>query len=171
MNPDPTPSHSSDDTGPGGYGITWGVRGSFIAYIQGLGDGSIRFSDGANFDSNGAIHFPFAALSAGERNNERWIRCSGGVLFQGHFGMLSVPLLNLAIRVTEDGATLCAEQESGSYFPIGEVDLANPEVSDAGVLWRDAAVTLNEPGSRFFGSNYSEGTVMDPLCIRVPPFQ
>ena len=157
------------DTRTETYGITWGVRASFLAYIRGASDGSIELSGDAAFTPEGAIHFPFARLEGNESDDERWIRCGGGALFQAHFGMLRIPLQNLTVRVVPGGATLLSEQSDGSLFPIANVELSDPEITADGVVWAAAPVALNEPGSRYFGSNYPEGTPMDPLLIRLPP--
>lgn len=151
------------------YGFTWGVRASFLAYIRGLGDGSIELDGGVAYTDDGALFFPFAGLDASEDDSERWIRTQGSALFQGHHGMLTVPLRDLLVRMTRESATLCSVQSDGSVYPIADVALGEPEIGAEGIVWRDAPVMLTEPGSRYFGGNYPEGTPMEPLTIRLPP--
>lgn len=149
------------------HGITWGVRASFVGYIRSLRDGVIECTGGASMTPGATFHFPFAGTNADE--GEQWVLSSGEVYFEGHFGMMAVPLRNLALKVVPDApATLCAEQEDGTFYPIADVTLGDPVTTETALVWEDAPVALTATGSEYFGSQYPAGTEMAPLRLSVP---
>lgn len=159
---------TTEETTAVSYGITWGVRESFVGYIRSLADGSIDVSDGA-LVHDGNMHFPLAGLDAGADPDELWISTAGAVRFEGHYGMLTVPLLNLRLRLQPESAVLFSEQADGTVIDIAEVDLGEPSSSEAGVVWEAAPVALTAAGSSFFGDNYPVGSPMDPVRLHLPP--
>lgn len=146
------------------FGLTWGVKASFMGYISGLQDGSIVLSEGATLTPAGTVHFPFAQTH--ETDGAQWIRTTGAVAFSGHYGMLAVTLRNLALRVTPEGATLLTEQDNG-FYPIADVALPEPDESAEAFVWDAAAVALNDKGEAYF-SQYPAGTAMDALRVALP---
>lgn len=149
-------------------GLTWGVRRSFVAYIRSLADGVIEVGGGAQETSEGAFHFPLADEFDVDGAAERWIRGRGAVRFEGHGGMLTVPLVGLAVRVLPTAATLFCEQSDGAVYPLADIHLGEPVTDGGSLVWPEAPVVLNAEGARYFGAQYPAGTAMDPIRIHLP---
>ena len=159
---------TQDSMGATRPGVTWGVRRSFVGYIRALGDGGGAVGQGATETPDGAFHFPLTAEFGVEGEAERWIRSRGVVRFQGHGGMLTVPLAGLSIRVVPTAATLFCEQPDGSVYPLADIQLGEPAVDEHSLIWPDAPVVLTAEGARYFGGQYPAGTPMDPIRIQLP---
>lgn len=136
--------------------LAWGVRASFLAYIEALRDGSVSVADGAQRDADG-FRLPGRRLDAGEYAFE------GSLHFFGYAGALDVTLRDLRVHVDGDSGALTAAV-AGLRIPLAAI--AGPR-SDAGGTTVFSEVTFTDDGAALLGGVYSAGTPSDPVTIRV----
>jgi hypothetical protein len=136
--------------------LEWGIRQSFVAYVERLPDGVIQASGGAVREAD-VFRFPGRRRSSGA-----WA-FDGALHFSGYSGVLDVTFE--AIRV--EGSELSAEV-SGARIPLAS--LAGPTGSGeadgeaSGV--RFDTVVLTADGAAALGGVYSVNTPADPVPIR-----
>lgn len=87
--------------------LSWGIKGSFLRYLESLPDCRIAMNDGVHRDSTtGDFMFPLSECvdlaSGGYR-----LKFSGDLRIQAHGGMLLVIFMNPWLTVTDAGAELC----------------------------------------------------------------
>lgn len=157
--------------------LSWGVRGSFVDYIQGpIAKGGATASAGASV-SGKTFTFrqssPWAAPATGTSTGYR-----GTVQFSGHDGLLNLTVSDPRVRVDGPRAgTLVLDVTSsnldGTTFAAKGVELAtlvlpNPTTAkDGAVTYTDAAATLTAAGSAAFSGFYGAGEALAPVTFTV----
>ncbi len=140
--------------------LEWGIRQSFVAYVERLPDGVIQASGGAVREAD-VFRFPGRRRSSGA-----WA-FDGALHFSGYSGVLDVTFE--AIRV--EGSELSAEV-SGARIPLaslagpsglGEAD-GEADGEASGV--RFDTVVLTADGAAALGGVYSVNAPADPVTIR-----
>lgn len=135
--------------------LEWGIRQSFIAYVERLPDGVIQASDGA-------VRVGDVFLLPGRRLSPDAWEFEGVLHFSGYAGVLDVTLE--AIRI--DGDQLSAEV-AGTRIPMallaGQSALIDAN-TDAGVVRFDA-VALTGDGAAVLGGVYPANAPADPVTI------
>jgi hypothetical protein len=141
--------------GGGTVELAWGLRQSFVAYVEGLPDGLVRATGGA-VRADDVFVFP------GRRESANAWAFDGALHFRGHAGVLDVTFA--AIRI--DAGGLSAEV-AGERIPIARLadraELARPGGAPS---TRFGAVTLTDDGAAVLGGVYQTDTPADPVTIR-----
>lgn len=157
--------------------LTWGVRGSFVDYIEGpIAKGDVAVSSGAARDGS-VFAFgqstPWAAPATGTTAGYH-----GTVRFSGHGGLLHLTVSEPRVRI--DGprsATLVLDVSSrnldGTTFAkkgvaFATLSLPAPSTAkDGAVTYRAAAATLTAAGSAAFSGFYAAGDPLAPVTFTV----
>lgn len=137
--------------------LAWGIRGSFLAYVDALPDGVIRAENGAT-RSGQVFQLP------GRRIDEDGFAFEGRLRFFGYGGVLDVALEHFRARLTGHGGEITTVV-SGVRIPIASLRGA----SDEGPVRRFDTVTLTDDGAAILGGVYSPGASADPVTIRTAP--
>lgn len=156
LNSDPNPLY-----------LTWGVKSSFLSYLDGLEDSSVVTNDGARRDAqNGPFVFPFVSrkqFSSGELRFE----FSGDLRFKAHDGMLLVIFMRPWITITPRSAELSVvdlmKWPDTSYRETLGFNTNEPGEPDNGVL--EVPLKLSGPGVETFNNVYPEGTELAPANL------
>lgn len=144
--------------------LTWGVKQSFRAYVEGAG-GTISTDAGAERAADGAIAFPAEGdgLTTGVGDALQGAgKFSGEVRFEAHGGMLSVRLSSLSLDVDGEGASLKVADERGNPVEIARLDLAAATKGDGDLV---IPARLSMDGSYLLGDHYPPRTVVDPVRL------
>lgn len=144
--------------------LTWGLRGSFITYINRQVDG--RIATAGVGGSTGNWIFPQSSSTWDAASGTGTVSYSGSVSFYGH-GIHIVTVANPVIRVSGSSGTL-----SSGGVTVATLNLANAtRTNGAGgaTTWSGVNVTLTPEGagSSFFKGYYSAGEQLDPLTFTV----
>ncbi|MES2343270.1 MAG: HtaA domain-containing protein [Pseudomonadota bacterium] len=154
--------------------LTWGVKQSFRAYVEGAG-GTIEAGAGAARTDDGGFTFAAApdsglTLDAGGRLTGRGVFL-GEVQFTAHGGMLKVSLVDPILEIGEAGAILTlADHPTRTYrLEAAKLDLAATAPDPTGGLILPAALMMF--GSQWLGDHYPAGAALDPVRLTVadPP--
>lgn len=161
--PDPQqPTSPAVPEAPVAGGLTWGIRSSFVSYINGLNDGGVRSQNVAGGFGNWT--FPQAGSAWNAQTATGTVNYSGSLTFYGH-GIDMLTFANPVIQVSGASATL-----SSNGVHVANLNLAAASRTDragGAVSWNNVPVTLTAAGASFFGRNYTAGMAMDPLSFTV----
>ena len=136
--------------------LEWGIRNSFLAYVDSLPDGSIRADAGAVREGN-VFRLP------GLRRSAREYIFEGALHFFGYAGILDVSFDDIQLSLTRDLGEVSASVD-GTRIRL--VDLAEPETLVPGTIVYNTA-TLTDDGAALLGGVYPPGAPADPVTIRV----
>ncbi|WP_019181095.1 HtaA domain-containing protein [Microbacterium yannicii] len=136
--------------------LEWGVRSSFLSYVEGLADGRVETLDGAVRDDR---VFRFS----GVRADEVVYRFSGAVRFSGYSGVLDVTLRDLEVR-RNGGLGVLSADVAGWRLTLAELSDFEPTDGDA---LRASTIALTDDGAATLGGVYPAGTPAAPLTIRL----
>ncbi|MFB8227523.1 HtaA domain-containing protein [Cellulosimicrobium sp. NPDC055967] len=157
--------------------LSWGVRGSFVDYIQGpIAKGGATASAGAAVSGKTFTFWqstPWAAPVAGTSTGYR-----GTVQFSGHDGLLSLTVSDPRVRIdgTRAGTLLLDVTSSnldGTTFAAKGVEFATlalptpTTAKDGAVTYADAGATLTAAGSAAFSGFYGAGEALAPVTFTV----
>ncbi|GAA3666110.1 hypothetical protein GCM10023081_01120 [Arthrobacter ginkgonis] len=149
-------------------GLYWRVKGSFVAYLTSMADGTCAISDGADVDATGLFRFPAAA--AANPGPDAWtLRFGGTVRFSGHFGALAITVDRPAVELTPAGGSLSAAtgKPDDRRIQLATLRPAAPARIGETLLWPPLVPILTGEGSELFGGAYPPGLELDPLTIAV----
>jgi hypothetical protein len=138
--------------------LEWGVKESFIAYLEALPDGLIE-------ERNGAARREDVFVLPGQRVDEDGFRFIGTIHFYAHHGVLDVTLDEFRLERAGRRTVLSAEV-SGVRIPIAE--LMNVGVGGDAVLHSEF-VSLTDDGAAVLGGVYPPGAPLAPLMIHSTP--
>lgn len=136
--------------------LEWGVRSSFLAYVDRLPDGRARADTGAVREGD-VFLFP------GERLSPQEYLFSGSVHFFGYAGVLNVSFADIRVSLADDFGEVSATVDSTR---VRLAELAEPEHIGSGTI-TCSTVTLTDDGTAVLGGVYPPGTHADPVTIRV----
>lgn len=145
--------------------LIWGVKESFRRYVEGSG-GIIEVGSGAERTDDGAIAFAAGAdhltLGADGKLGGRGAFV-GEVRFEAHGGMLAVRLIDPAIEIGPETATITAADTPARDYrvEVAQLDLPAAELNGAGELV--VPVKLAIDGSHLLGGHYPPSTPLDPV--------
>lgn len=156
---------------PGTPRLTWGIKSSFVSYIQGgIANGSISTSNGASRSGGG---FGWGAGSGSFTDaGIGTLRFPGAVHLTGHGGILDVRIANLQVRSTGGkSGTLVgyvrSQDMSGNVVTNGTVTLANLRFASLSASGGTASATLTSAGAQAFAGFYNAGDAMDNLTVSI----
>ncbi len=150
--------------------LNWGVRSSFVNYIEGgIAKGSIDTGDGATRSGN-AFTWPNGSGEVDNAGQGTW-SFSGYVHFSGHNNVLNTTIANPRVRVNGSTGALIADvrsqdmegnDASGDAMVIADLHFVS--VSPSGGT---ASASLTADGARALNSMYEPGEAMDPVTVTV----
>ncbi|TYL55510.1 hypothetical protein FXB39_04030 [Nocardioides sp. BGMRC 2183] len=154
-------------------GLMWGIKKSFLGYLNRMPDARMSVTGGASVDVRQRFLFPPDSVDDfSAESGEGTIRFGGDVRFSGHHGMMFVMLTAPAVTFTPGGATLSiADPES---YPVLDRRLDLLDLQPAG--WTDhhgarlfapMPSALRAEGVALFNDVYPAGEPFDTLSIRV----
>jgi hypothetical protein len=148
-------------TEDGDVRLDWGIRPSFLAYVDALPDGEVRTDRGAS-RSGARITF------SGGHRTECGFRFDGRVGARGHFGVLDVDFRTPELVLDDDGGpgrllvTVGDEPLEMATFTIGE---ATSSGMGQQCLLSAADVRLTADGAWLLGGVYSPGAEAAPVTV------
>ncbi|AWB90105.1 HtaA domain-containing protein [Salinibacterium hongtaonis] len=153
-----------------GTGLAWGVKDSFLRYITTMPGGSPTTSGDATTTRDGSFYFATADQSGFDTTAlTGTIKFSGRINFVGHFGALSVSLVDPWLILDSEGGSLSVEWGTGpeSRSEIVRVIPDAPVAAGSVLAWRAAETFLSPLAVAQFNSVYRAGEPFAPLAIRV----
>lgn len=145
--------------------LQWGVRDSFVSYIEGTFDGSITAAGGAVMVA-GEFRFP-SSDGVGAPDTLRYL---GDLRFSAHGGFLFVMIKNPWITFNGSEATLSVVDvgrwpDTEYRVSIATIALPNPTIHGSLICWEQCDIALTADGVALFGDQYPVGTPMAPLSF------
>lgn len=149
------------------FGLTWGVKRSFIRYIFSVPDVEVSVGDGAGALGNGYFSFRPAGSTLNAGTGYGVLAFEGVAAIRGHFGMMSISLQDPRLELGPDGAVLTVVSGDGTRFALAVLHEGMFERSGADLLWSAGRVLLTAEGAPLFNGQYPEGQEMDPVLVRI----
>lgn len=153
--------------------LVWGIKASFIAYLNGMTDTKSSITRGATTTSRGRFLFPLASSDAYDATTNRGtLKFAGDVRFSAHFGMLAVGFIEPWIT-TDDHGTVLSVADIAHYpdttVRLPMVDLTDATWDDDGRVrtWSRVPTTLRSEAVPFFNETYPAGEQFDTVDIRI----
>lgn len=155
------------------FGLLWGIKRSFVAYVRRMPDGQGSIHDGAVPLGGDTILFPVGEGSAASGGDaERTWAFRGDVRFRGHAGMLFVRVAAPLVTVRGDRAELSIEdpyaRPEAARVPLVTLRLAPGPAPDGAEVWLGSDVRLTEAGAELFNDVYEAGEPFEQLSIILP---
>lgn len=156
---------------PGQVSLSWGVRSSFVSYIEGgIAKGSVATGGGAHRSGHGFSWGPGSGSLNGSGTGT--VSFPGSVRFTGHDGLLDLAISNVQVRSTGgNSGTLIAHVRStdmeGNVVANGTVTIGTVSFSSIGANGGTGSVTLTFEGARAFAGFYGAGEALDNLTLSV----
>ncbi|MFH5824556.1 HtaA domain-containing protein [Georgenia sp. AZ-5] len=159
-------------TGSAGLGhgprdLAWGIKPSFLSYLDGLGDSRIVTNGGVHPGEPGdAYVFPFVARTELSGGGVR-LEFGGDLRLTAHGGMLLVIFMNPWLTMTPEGAELSvvdlmAWPDTSQRETIG-ISAGDHQESGNGVL--EVPLKLAASGVETFNNVYPAGTELAPARL------
>ena len=150
--------------------VTWGVKQSFRAYVEGS-SGSIETAAPAARGDDGLFTFPVDS-SAGAPgltldptgHLAGSAALAGEITFRAHGGMLNVRVGDLMLEVRPEGAVISTADRAGR-LDLAELNLAAATREPDGALLVPA--TMAKDGWLILGDHYPWKTPIDPVRLNV----
>lgn len=149
--------------------LDWGIKPSFLSYLQGLEDLHVTTNDGARVSELGeSFIFPLAARRELSDGGIR-LEFNGDLRLKAHGGMLLVILMNPWLTITPDGVELSVVDLMAWPDTSRRESIA---ISDEGYRYAgngdlDIPLRLTANGVETFNNVYPEGTVLAPARVRI----
>src|SRR5699024_3819937 len=180
---DPGPAVEQDETATTSLAaesttLTWGLKQSFLSYIQGpIAHGEISTDGGITFDGD-VFTFSDGTGAGDSADGTALVAYPGTISFTGHDGLLDLTVSDLRLRIDtpSDGAIVATmvsrSLETGEYetftgIDLAEVTLSGAEVAEGDLQVSDAPATLTEEGAAGFAGFYEAGTALDPVSAEI----
>ena len=150
--------------------LTWGVKQSFRAYVEGAG-GTIEAGAGAARAADGGFIFEAAPDSSLTVDADGKLAGRGlflgEVQFAAHGGMLKVSLVDPILEITDAGALLTvADHVTRTYrLEAAKLDLGAITSEPSGEVSLPAALLMF--GCQWLGDHYPAGTALDVVRLGV----
>jgi hypothetical protein len=167
------------------FGMLWGIKRSFVAYVRRMPDGQGSIHDGAVPLGEDTILFPPAdttathttatgstATGSTATDGARTFAFRGDVRFRGHAGMLFVRVAAPLITVREDRAELSIEdpyaRADADRVPLVTLQLRPGPGPEGAQVWLGSDVRLTEAGAELFNDVYQPGEPFEQLSVILP---
>lgn len=142
--------------------LSWGIKRSFLDYLESLPDCVIATNDGAyREDSSGVFVFPYVGRTELRGGHHR-LEFNGDVRIRAHGGMLLVIFMNPWLTFTDGGVELSVVDLM--HWP----DTSRREVLGVSDLVQgtEFPLTLAESALETFNNVYPAGVPLDPVKLR-----
>ncbi|RBY84759.1 HtaA domain-containing protein [Blastococcus sp. TF02A-26] len=151
------------------FGLLWGIKRSFVAYVRRMPDGQGSIHDGAVPLGEDTILFPaVGGVDAGGST----FAFRGDVRFKGHGGMLFVRVAAPLITVRDDRAELSIEdpyaRADADRVPLVTLQLRPGPAPEGARVWLGSDVRLTEAGATLFNDVYQPGEPFEQLSVVLP---
>lgn len=144
--------------------LAWGIKKSFLGYLESLPDCVFAENDGASRDPHtGLFQFPFHRRVELDEGGYR-LEFSGDIRIKAHGGMLLVILMNPWLKISERGVELSvvdlmhwpdtSQRELIGHSPLMEAP------GDA-----EFPLVLAESAVETFNNVYQPGEPLDPVVL------
>ncbi|SEO85235.1 HtaA domain-containing protein [Trujillonella endophytica] len=162
-------------TGEIPFGLLWGIKRSFIAYVRRMPDGQGSIHDGAVPLGDDTLLFPAddatASAAAAPDVDHVWA-FRGDIRFKGHGGMLFVRVAAPLITVRGEEADLSIEdpyaRADAARVPLVTLRLQPGPAPEGAQVWLGSDVRLTEAGSVLFNDVYQPGEPFEQLSVVLP---
>lgn len=170
-----TPKIDENKLAVSGGSLTWGLRTSFMSYIQGsIANGSATASDGASFQ-NSKFTFPASSGVYNLSTREGTLNFSGTMHFEGHHGILNTTFSNPSLVISGNSAVLYLTATSndmeGKVAISERVAFANValniDASKTNLTINTTSVNLTAAGAKAFAGFYAEGEPLDNFTAQL----
>lgn len=148
------------------FGLAWGIKRSFVSYIQRAVDGQITVKEGAAVTAEKDFYFPVERIRSND--HQLLVIFGGAVQFQAHWGLLSIKLQTPRLLVRGETAELAVSDQQGGWLHLAHLTLPTPADDSGGLIWVVDKISLTHAGVGVFGDTYPEGELLDPLTFRIP---
>ncbi len=165
---------------PGGN-LDWGIKTSFVSYIQGsIAHGEIA-TEGVTTNDDGSYRFPLAEGTTDTQTGATSAAFTGSVHFTGHDEgtgpQLDLVITNIRIDVSGVEGTLTADVTSKGLgqtdatdypdvvFATLDFSMTPPAFEGASIVFHNVPALLTADGAEAFAGFYDEGTELDPLTV------
>ncbi|KAE8765312.1 HtaA domain-containing protein [Georgenia thermotolerans] len=159
-------------------GLTWAVKDSLVAYVEGLADGAVEALAPASRAAQG-FWFPHAEEPPGTAAGDavRAWQFLGAVRLTGHWGALDVELRDPRVELDGGHGTLLIRERGGrdpdARLPFADLVLVGPASAGDGPAGDDVAAlelaaSLTGHGRLLLGGQYGVGEPLSPLRVAVP---
>lgn len=149
--------------------LSWGVRASFVQYVEGAGGGEITTSNGAGRAGDRFTWGTGSGTLAADGSGT--VTFPGAVNLTAHGGAMDITLAKLTLTINADktgtlAATVSSKDMQGNDASVNGAiaDLAFSSLDGNGGV---ATVTLNADGAQAFAGFYEAGEQLDTLTINV----
>lgn len=157
------------------FGMIWGIKRSFLAYLARQPGTRDMFGDGAGKLPTGQYSFDLsndddfdAVAPAGT------LKFRGTVRLIAHRGHLVVTISDPWIVLDERGSgrlsisTRTSESGEDSRRDLLDLNAPRPGIDDRGLLWTGIEAALTASAVDVFNEVYPPGEPLDPLTLRLP---
>jgi len=160
-------------TVPGSAGtpqLAWGVKSSFVSYIEGgIANGTVATSGGASRSGNGFL-WGAGSGSLNSSSGQGTVSFPGSVHFTGHDGALDITISGLQVKMSSArSGVLLANVSSlgldGNRVGGQGLAFANLQFSGSAAGGGTASVALTAAGAKAFAGFYTAGEAMDSLTL------
>lgn len=160
-------------TVPGSVGtpqLSWGVKSSFVSYIQGgIANGAVTTSGGASRSGNGFL-WGAGSGSLDSSSGQGTVSFPGSVHFTGHDGALDITISGLQVKMTSARTGVLLANVSSLGLDGNRVGgqglaFANLQFSGPAASGGTASVALTSAGANAFAGFYTAGEAMDSLTL------
>lgn len=174
----------TDTQGPGLFGLCWGVKPSFIAYVSRMPDGRAYLGQGVAVNAREELLFKLDAEATANATDaappdtaapdgaaDHVFAFRGEVLFRAHLGMLTVLLSRPRISLYDTAGELTVvdpDYDDGRRLRLVTFTVDGPAVIGGVRRWDAADVRLTAEGVPLFGDVYPASEPFAPLMITIP---
>lgn len=155
-------------------GLHWGIKASFVDYVNRMPDGRATVGAGAiPSEGNVVVFEPVTPASSWDAEDvDRVLRFRGEVRFVGHAGLLFVRLADPWITVRGEQAEMTvldpSDPEGTSRRPLVRFSLRARPTTDDVSIWFSSDVRLASEATELWNDTYQAGEPFEPLAIFWP---
>ncbi|AGN17746.1 hypothetical protein J433_00790 [Corynebacterium glutamicum MT] len=147
--------------------LAWGIKKSFLGYLENLPDCMFAENDGASRDPDtGLFQFPFQRRVELDEGGYR-LEFSGDIRIKAHGGMLLVILMNPWLEINERGIELSVVDlmhwpDTSNREVIGHSPIT---VAPENLRSQEIPLILAESAVETFNNVYQPGEPLDPVVL------
>lgn len=157
--------------GPYPYGLLWGIKASFLTYINRMPDGRGSATDGAQVVETNIVECFFPHDPEASASGEATWAFGGDVRFAGHANMLFVRIAQPRLEPREDHFVLSIAPmypDDTERIELVRVKLERGDQHPGVDVWHSTEVLLTRAGVEVFNDVYPEGEPFEKFTMHVP---